>query len=121
MTQVQNPLFKSEYPKIKFVDIAFKPGLQYTVRDGAEWSKEHGVKVGNQVVLCDIDGAEVAVAIVTHKIICSLGDIPKEVIAKSHGAMIRNAIHFMDYLQAAYGRLFKSADFVTCIGFEVIG
>jgi len=122
MTQGQRKLFSSDggEPTVVVPGGTISTGLNYVVMVGALAAKENNLKVGKQADVVDNNGDGAGRCLITHKIICRLSDIPKEVFSRYHDPVLRNPICLMDFLQNESDRRFDSDEMMTCIGFKVL-
>ena len=116
--QVQEKLDDGMKKKhIVFGNPVFHAGLNFTIRDGADYFKKKGLKVGELIEMYDTKNEYLGYCSISHKMICTLQDVPPFVFAKEHDPECKNPIVLMDVLESVYGRQFKGTDMVTCVGF----
>jgi hypothetical protein len=102
---------------ILFGNPVFHSGLNFTVRDGGDWCKRKDIKVGDIIEMYDTKDVYLGVCVITHKLICTMQDLPPFVFSKSNDPGCKNPIILMDLMSEVYHREFRGIDIVTAIGF----
>ena len=121
MSQKQDQLFQSEGPSLKFGNDIMKTGLNYTVRHGKNYATSRGLECGMHVALQTVSSEFIAEAIISHILVCTLKDIPKEVLSNEHDPACHNPFLLYDTLVEVYPDVnWTGQSFVTCIGFSII-
>ena len=102
---------------IVFGNPVFHSGLNFTVRDGGDYCKKKNFKVGELIEMYDTKDEYLGMCVITHKLICTMQDLPPFVFAKEHDPGCKNPIIMMDVLSEVYHREFRGTDTVTALGF----